>query len=938
MEPASKPKPTSKIPVDKGAVKRGPSPPNRRAPSTTLTKAVTSQPQQQRQSLAPAAVAAAAPARTVSPALRRKTTGAPKKAPEPPRSPDSDALLSFTHRRAEALQQQVDPNESVTDLDEAELKETGHIRVYARLRPYGDFSRARGDKECITLKGTDKLVVKDENRQNVQDVEYKYDHVFDQVVTQQEVYDEACRPLVDSVIRGYNGTLMAYGQTGSGKTHTMGSMAAYSAQDGYKSASGDGLISKAIDDVFARTEADTEYSYEMFFSYVQIYQEEVYDLLSADAGARTALPLREHPASGIYIDGLKEAKVASPIEVTKLLSAGRRRLVVAETKMNRQSSRSHALATIKVRKLLTRDDPDAEEQDLLVCGRLTLCDLAGSERVKKSASAGQRLSEAQKINLSLLELGNVVSALADPNHTHVPFRNSTLTRLMQESLGGNCKTSLIVCCSTLSRDASETKGALFFGQRAKSVKQKARINVELDYRHLANELAEELDRKTEAWHKKFEKLRTKIEELETELTTERELHTAARDDLTKRLADAHRAREAGVTQVEEDMLTQLSKAEAQAAETEAELKQQIKKLNDRAAAVAAKTAAQMTLSRKNRKSAEKKAVAQVEELRTENDLLKQLVSELEQSVAAAEAETDAHRHELSSTTAETESAIGELTSKLASAHKNLEEAEARATAALTAKIEEGHALAAAREAQVLAGLPAAVEAEVSRLRVDIERDVRAEVAEEQQKWQAAQAAAAEEAKHLLEQRYAEDREAWIAEEEAANEAMRLRLSQTTHEETQRLEQEFDMRLAAAKDEWVSNANRAHIDKMASALAHKAISHGHTEVPRVLERDAAIAEAEGLKRQIADLQRANDTLEMDFGALRAKTETLQSEVKDLRRGEVAYASRGRRATVENAAFQPTRVLQGGSDIHAAPPAAKKKKRRFLGCCGGKAEPM
>lgn len=174
-----------------------------------------------------------------------------------------------------------------------------------------------------------------------------------------------------------------------------------------------------------------------------------------------------------------------------------------------------------MKKLLIKDDPDDEEEDLLVCGKLTLCDLAGSERVKKSNSKGVRLSEATRINSSLLALGNVVSALADPSSSHIPFRNSSLTRMLQESLGGNCKTSLIVCCSTLTRDSSETKGALHFGQRAKSVKQKARINVELDYRHLANELAHELERKAETWHKLAAKLKKRILELEADLDSEK---------------------------------------------------------------------------------------------------------------------------------------------------------------------------------------------------------------------------------------------------------------------------------------------------------------------------------------------------------------------------------------------------------------------------------
>lgn len=293
-------------------------------------------------------------------------------------------------------------------------------------------------------------------------------------------------------------------------------------QVGYKSASSDGMIPRTITNLFHRVDADQSHSYKIGFSYVQVYQEEVHDLLSTDANGSHPLPLRESMSKGLYLEGLSEHVVHNTDEVLALLAQGRRKLVVAETKMNRHSSRSHALCFIHVEKLLEKKNNNRRsggknsmadvlaDRDLLVKGKITLCDLAGSERIKRSESEGQRLAEAQRINSSLLELGNVVSALATPGHTHVPFRNSVLTRLLQESLGGNCKTSLIVCCSPLMRDQSETKGALLFGQRAMCVVQNARINVELDYRHLANELARELERKQAAWTKLERKLRKQL--------------------------------------------------------------------------------------------------------------------------------------------------------------------------------------------------------------------------------------------------------------------------------------------------------------------------------------------------------------------------------------------------------------------------------------------
>eukprot|EP00035_Acanthoeca_spectabilis_P036243 m.38503 g.38503 ORF g.38503 m.38503 type:complete len:960 (-) comp7841_c0_seq1:149-3028(-) len=890
---------------------------------------------------------AGATRRTTSPGLKRRGGGGAAKKKDSRaeiKSPDSEALLAFTHTQAEAKQKEIELVGG-TDLDEesVEVSDSGHIRVYARLRPCGEFNRIRNDTECITVRGTDKLVVEDDRR-SVSPVEYKYDHVFEQHVQQDEVYAEACRPLVDSVMRGYNGTLMAYGQTGSGKTHTMGSMAAYSATDGYSSGSNDGLMSRVIDDVFDRTRADTDYKYDIFFSYVQIYQEEIYDLLCHDSTAKTPLALREHPSSGLFIEGVKEQKVDTPAEVKSLLAAGRRRLVVAETKMNRQSSRSHAISTLKVKKLHVKEDPkDEDEQDLLVCGKLILADLAGSERVKKSESGGQRLIEAQRINSSLLELGNVVSALADPSSTHVPFRNSTLTRMLQESLGGNCKTSLIVCCSTLSRDASETKGALHFGQRAKSVKQKARINVELDYRHLANELATELERKTEAWNKVSAKLKKRIVDLEGDLEKEKGTHLEARNELIKKLAEAHRDREVGVTAVEEDMLFKLAEQETLAAEREAELQQQLRKLKDQSAAVAMKTASQMATARKKRKAAEAVTAARIDELQTENGLLQELVSELEENIAVAQAETHTHREVVAKTEASAESTVAELQARIHATQQRLAETEARAADELAAEVQRGEAAVAAREAEVRALLPQQVEAEAARLRSEIEREVRSEAAAEQAEWVAGAEARAVEAQRELDDRVSAEKAAWLADQAEETEKHRGDLSIAMRAELEatvaRLERERDAELAASKETWVAEQARGRVEAVANAVARQSIAHAVTEVPKTVALEETVKNYQGivdaLHNELEKMQRENQGLrdevaglKVDNGGLQDAVDKLQAQEDFHRKEECRLKEElAAKETVVNAAFQPTDVVKSSDDEGPE----KKKKKKFLMCC-------
>eukprot|EP00794_Sanderia_malayensis_P005578 gene5578-6267_t len=334
---------------------------------------------------------------------------------------------------------------------------------------------------------------------------FQFDHVFSSSQSNEKICEKLSKPMVSSALEGFNGTLMAYGQTGTGKTYTL--MAP------------DGLTHDIIHRVFERTKNDLTHEFKVTASYLQVYQEKIHDLLNINN--KVELNIRESPKAGIYVENLTEYVVRSPSDALSLIAFGRRRLVFAETKMNRTSSRSHSVfqmtiektpkkknltesQTSKDTKAVKKSQKKPEEDvveligladDVIVRGKIHLCDLAGSERLKKTLAAGERLSEAQCINSSLLELGNVIQALADNKKTHIPFRNSILTRLLQESLGGNCKTSLIVCLSPSITDLGETKSTLNFGSRAMKVTNTAYVNVEVDFKRLSDSLLLKLEEK-----------------------------------------------------------------------------------------------------------------------------------------------------------------------------------------------------------------------------------------------------------------------------------------------------------------------------------------------------------------------------------------------------------------------------------------------------------
>ncbi|KAG2230867.1 hypothetical protein INT48_003030 [Thamnidium elegans] len=271
------------------------------------------------------------------------------------------------------------------------------------------------------------------------------------------------KTIVDDVTAGYNGTVFAYGQTGSGKTFTM--MGADIDDENTR-----GIIPRIISQIFdSIIAAPSNLEFTVKVSYMEIYMEKVRDLLNP---SMDNLPIHEDKAHGVYVKGLMEVYVGSSEDVYKVMRNGSGNRVVAATNMNAESSRSHSIVVVTI----TQKNIDTGAAK---SGKLYLVDLAGSEKVGKTGASGQTLEEAKKINKSLTALGMVINSLTDGKSSHVPYRDSKLTRILQESLGGNSRTTLIINCSPSSYNEAETLSTLRFGMRAKSIKNKAKVNADL---------------------------------------------------------------------------------------------------------------------------------------------------------------------------------------------------------------------------------------------------------------------------------------------------------------------------------------------------------------------------------------------------------------------------------------------------------------------------
>ncbi|CAL5213205.1 unnamed protein product [Lathyrus oleraceus] len=345
-----------------------------------------------------------------------------------------------------------------------------NVQVIIRVRPLNSMERSiHNYNRCLKQEGSQCItwIGQPENR-------FTFDHVACETVDQDMVFRMAGLPMVENCLSGYNSCMFAYGQTGSGKTYTM--LGEIEDLD-VKPSPHRGMTPRIFEFLFARIQAEEEsrrdenLKYNCKCSFLEIYNEQITDLLDPSS---TNLLLREDVKKGVYVENLSEFEAQSVSDILRLLIQGSANRKVAATNMNRESSRSHCVFTCVIESTWEKDSTTNYR-----FARLNLVDLAGSERQKTSGAEGERLKEAASINKSLSTLGHVIMILVDVangKQRHIPYRDSRLTFLLQDSLGGNSKTMIIANVSPSICCAAETLNTLKFAQRAKLIQNNAVVN------------------------------------------------------------------------------------------------------------------------------------------------------------------------------------------------------------------------------------------------------------------------------------------------------------------------------------------------------------------------------------------------------------------------------------------------------------------------------
>lgn len=374
---------------------------------------------------------------------------------------------------------------------------SSRVRVAVRLRPRNAEEQvADADfADCVELQPELKRLKLRKN--NWESDTFEFDEVLTEFSSQKRVYEVVAKPVVESVLEGYNGTVMAYGQTGTGKTFTLGRL-------GDEDTAARGIMVRAMEDILADITPETD---TISLSYLQLYMEMIQDLLDP---VNDNIAIVEDPRTGdVSLPGATVVEVRDQKSFMDLLRIGEAHRAAANTKMNTESSRSHAILMVNVRRAVKgRNEMDVSmsaenghsssmmgslRPPIVRKSKLVVVDLAGSERIDKSGSEGHTLEEAKSINLSLSSLGKCINALAESS-AHVPVRDSKLTRLLKDSFGGTARTSLVVTIGPSPRHRGETTSTIMFGQRAMKVQNMVKLKEEFDYKSLCRRLDIELDK------------------------------------------------------------------------------------------------------------------------------------------------------------------------------------------------------------------------------------------------------------------------------------------------------------------------------------------------------------------------------------------------------------------------------------------------------------
>ncbi|KAM6996883.1 kinesin-like protein KIF11 isoform 1-T1 [Tautogolabrus adspersus] len=366
-----------------------------------------------------------------------------------------------------------------------------NIQVVVRCRPFNTMER-KSSHGVIDCEPSRKEVLVRTGGMNDKAARktYTFDMVFGPAAKQIDVYRSVVCPILDEVIMGYNCTVFAYGQTGTGKTFTMEGERSPNEQFTWEEDPLAGIIPRTLHQIFEKlSENGTEFSVKV--SLLEIYNEELFDLLSPSEDVTERLQLFDDPRNkrGVVVKGLEEVTVHNKDEVYLILERGSAKRRTASTLMNAYSSRSHSVFSVTIHmKEITLDG-----EELVKIGKLNLVDLAGSENIGRSGAVDKRAREAGNINQSLLTLGRVITALVE-KRPHVPYRESKLTRILQDSLGGRTKTSIIATVSPSSSNLEETLSTLEYASRAKNIMNKPEVNQKLTKRTLIKEYTEEIER------------------------------------------------------------------------------------------------------------------------------------------------------------------------------------------------------------------------------------------------------------------------------------------------------------------------------------------------------------------------------------------------------------------------------------------------------------
>ncbi|XP_012145367.1 kinesin-like protein Klp61F isoform X2 [Megachile rotundata] len=363
-----------------------------------------------------------------------------------------------------------------------------HIQVFVRVRPTNAIEKNNKSKTVVEIVNDKELLVHERPYDKVSK-KFKFDNVFGPLAKQIDVYNVVVNPLLEQVLAGYNCTVFAYGQTGTGKTFTMEGINSDPTLH-WQSDTSAGMIPRSLSHLFDKLHLLETREYTIRVSFLELYNEDLFDLLSVnDDCSKIRLYEDASKKGAVIIHGLEEVTIHNKSEVYKILEKGSERRQTAATLLNSQSSRSHTVFSITVH----MKENTTEGEEVLKTGKLNLVDLAGSENVGRSGAIEKRAREAGSINQSLLTLGRVITALVE-RAPHIPYRESKLTRLLQESLGGRTKTSIIATISPAAINLEETLSTLDYAHRAKNITNRPEINQKLSKKEFLKQYTVEIER------------------------------------------------------------------------------------------------------------------------------------------------------------------------------------------------------------------------------------------------------------------------------------------------------------------------------------------------------------------------------------------------------------------------------------------------------------